>query len=109
LYRPEGQASQLNDVELPWKLPAPQLSHDPDATPAYFPEGQLVQFVAPEVLTYDPALHISHTDVDVAPTTVEYVPLGQPWQVSNEVAPTADEYVPAIHFKQLVAVASPVV
>ena len=40
---------QLAEVELVWNVPAPQLTHEPDAAPAYWPEGQLVQLVAPVV------------------------------------------------------------
>jgi hypothetical protein len=44
---PTAQAVQKAEVELVWNMPAPQLTHAPAAAPAYWPAGQLVQFVAP--------------------------------------------------------------
>ena len=106
---PAGHAEQLDDEEVAWNVPAPQLTHVPAAAPAYWPAGQMRQLIAPVVPTNDPEAQIKQTDDADAPTVVEYVPVGQPWQVASEDAPTVVENVPAPHDAQLDANDSPVV
>ena len=61
----------LEDVEIAWSKPAAQLTQVPAAVPAYWPAGQLVQLVAPVVLTYKPeAQSKQELDAD-APCAVE--------------------------------------
>ncbi len=82
---------QLAEVELAWKVPALQLTHEPAATPAYWPAGQLSQLVAPMVLTYDPSVQPTHVDDNFAPSIAEKVPTGQLTHFAFESTPTADE------------------
>jgi hypothetical protein len=82
---------QLAEVELVWNMPAPQLTHEPAAAPAYWPEGQLVQLVAPVVAMKEPVEQLTQVDELEAPTVVEYMPALQPWQVAKELAPTTVE------------------
>ena len=88
---PIAHAVQLAEVELVWNMPAPQLTHEPAAAPAYWPEGQLVQLVAPFVAMYEPVEQLAQTEELEAPAVAEYMPAAQPTQVAMELAPTAVE------------------
>jgi len=61
-----------------WNMPAPQLTQEPNAAPAYWPAGQLVQLDAPVVWTYEPEGQPKQADESDAPIVAEYRPAAQP-------------------------------